>query len=68
ATISNLLSDADLLLFTDKFTTSVPCANHNDTSGESCSYTTPSDGSITALYIQVKSFSDTGTDFQLTVQ
>jgi len=65
-TLTNLTDDADLAVFTDAAFSSTYCfSDHNGAATESCSPPDPVDS--TALYIQVKSFSATGTTYLLTV-
>ena len=61
-----LTSDADLAVFQDAgFSISFCVSTNSGAANESCSDTT---SGITMLYIQIKPYSDTGTDFLLTVQ
>jgi len=65
-TLTNLTDDADLIVFTDAGFSNPFCSSAlPGTASESCSETT--DGVSTKLYIQVKSFSGTGSTFLLTV-
>ncbi len=65
-TLTNLTDDADLAVFTDAGFASKYCSSSTGgTATESCSPPSPVD--TAALYIQVKSYSATGTTYLLTV-
>ena len=65
-TLTNLTDDADLAVFTDTGFSVKYCSNAaGGAATESCGPPSPVDS--TALYIQVKSFSATGTTYLLTV-
>ncbi|HEX9843961.1 MAG TPA: hypothetical protein VGC20_14475, partial [bacterium] len=64
--ITELVADADLFVYSDSGFTGILCVSAQDgTASESCTATTIS--LETTLYIKVKSNSENGTDFLMTV-
>jgi hypothetical protein len=64
--ITELVADADLFVYSDAGFTGILCVSAQDgTASESCTATTIS--LETTLYIKVKSNSENGTDFLMTV-
>ncbi|HKI99945.1 MAG TPA: hypothetical protein VKB51_15830 [bacterium] len=67
--VTQLVADADLGVFTDASFTQTACAALGTGSGSlSCTYTVPSGSGVTTLYIQIKGTDSTGSDFLLSVQ
>ena len=65
--ITELVADADLFVYSDSGFTGILCVSAQDgTASESCTATQPA-GAGTTLYIKVKSNSENGTDFLMTV-
>jgi hypothetical protein len=67
--ITELTQDAMLWVYTDAAFSSPGCsAWSSGASSQTCSYPDAVSSGITTLYIKVSCFSDTGTDFLLSVQ
>jgi hypothetical protein len=68
ASITQLVSDADLFVYADSGFTSVLCVSSQDgTADEACTATVPTGAGVTILYIKIKSNSEKGTNFLFTV-
>ena len=66
--LSNLNDDADLIVFKDAGFSTIFCeSSHNGTASETCPATTDSGGANSQVWIQVKSFSATGTTYLISV-
>ncbi len=65
--LTDLLEDADMTVFTQSdFTGSFCAAPNSGTTSESCSGLVDNGSGITELFVLIKSFSLTGTSFKLT--